>query len=168
MVEEWYISALKGDCVKVIHTLRTEFAEVHKGGKGQDGVEVKSMIDLVLMKKEMLRYVKDVRTVRGMGLDLSDHHVVLCKIRLVGAWIKRIKVVVGARRNISEELREFKKCTMYAGFIDLEGYNWVHREALWQVLRLYDGGGFLCKLLGGIMSKYVDSLACVRVKGGES
>ena len=73
------------------------------------------MIDLVLRKKEMLRYVKDVRTVRGMGRDLSDHHVVLCKIRLVGAWIKRMKVVVGARRNISEELREYQ-------YRETEGY----------------------------------------------
>ena len=29
--------------------------------RSQDGVEVKSIIDLVLMKKDMLRYVQDVR-----------------------------------------------------------------------------------------------------------
>ena len=51
------------------------------------------MIDLVLVKRDMLRYVQDVR---GMGRDLSDHYVVLCKVRLVGAWIKRREVVVGA------------------------------------------------------------------------
>ena len=33
------------------------------------------------------------------------------------------------------------------------------------MLRTYDVGG---KLLGGIKSMYVDSLVCVRVKGGES
>ena len=38
----------------------------------------------------------------------------------------------------------------------------VNREALWQVLRMYDVG---FKLLGGIKSMYVDSLGCVRVKG---
>ena len=43
------------------------------------------MIDLVLAKKDMLRYVQDVRAERGMGRGLSDHHVVLCKVRLVGA-----------------------------------------------------------------------------------
>ena len=52
--------------------------------KGQDGVEVKSMIDLVLMKNDMLRYVQDVRVVKGMGRGLSDHYVVRCKFRLVG------------------------------------------------------------------------------------
>ena len=41
----------------------------------------------------------------------------------------------------------------------------VNREALWQVLKMYDVGG---KLLNGIKSMYVNSLACIRVKGGES
>ena len=36
-------------------------------------------------------------------------------------------------------------------------------SVLWQVLRMYDLEG---KLLSGIKSMYVDSLACVRVKGG--
>ena len=55
---------------------------------------------------------------------------------------------------------------MYVGFIDLEdSYNRVNREALWQVLRLYDVGG---KLLSGIKSMCINSLACVGVKGGES
>ena len=38
-------------------------------------------------------------------------------------------------------------------------------EALWQALRMYDVGG---KLLSGNKSRYVDRLACVRVKGGEN
>ena len=41
----------------------------------------------------------------------------------------------------------------------------INRDALWQVLRMYDVGG---KLLSGIKSMYVDSLACVRVKGIDS
>ena len=77
--------------------------------RGQDGVEVMRMIDLVLMKKVMLHYVQDMRVVGGMGRGLSDHHVVdlliycrvshslwsmlhhvvFYKVRLVGAWIKR-------------------------------------------------------------------------------
>ena len=40
-------------------------------------------------------------------------------------------------------------------------YERVSREALWQVLRMYDVGG---NLLNGM---YVNSLACIRVKGGE-
>ena len=55
----------------------------------QDGVDVKSMIGLVLVKRDVLRYVQDLRVVRGMGGDLSDHDVVLLKFRLVGAWIRR-------------------------------------------------------------------------------
>ena len=56
------------------------------------------MIDLVLVKRDILRYVQDVRAVRGMGRSLSDHHVVLCKVRLLRIWIKKRKVVIGARR----------------------------------------------------------------------
>ena len=48
---------------------------------------------------------------------------------------------------------------MHVGFIDLEKpYDRVNREALWEVLRMYDVGG---KLLSGIKRIYVDSLACV-------
>ena len=56
--------------------------------KVQDGIEIKSLVDLVMVKKDMLRYVQDVRAVGGMGRVFSDHHVVLCKVRLVGTWIR--------------------------------------------------------------------------------
>ena len=38
--------------------------------RGQDGVEVKSMIDLVLVKKDMMRYRQNVRVARGLGRGL--------------------------------------------------------------------------------------------------
>ena len=41
-----------------------------------------------------------------MGRELSEHHVVLLKGRLVGAWIKRREVVNGAKRTRSEKLSE--------------------------------------------------------------
>ena len=47
-------------------------------------VEIKSMTDLALVKRGMLRYMHDVRVVKEMGKDLSDYYVVLCKVRLVG------------------------------------------------------------------------------------
>ena len=51
------------------------------------------------------------------------------------------------------------------GFIDLEkSHDRFNREALWQVLKMYDVG---VKLLSGIKSMYADSSAFVRVKGGE-
>ena len=53
----------------------------------QDGVEIKSMIELVLVNGYMLRYVHDVRAVRVIGRGLSDYNVVLCNDRLVGIWI---------------------------------------------------------------------------------
>ena len=64
------------------------------------------MIDLVLVKKNMLYYVQAVRAEREIGRGLSDHYVVLYKIRLVKAWIKGKEVVFVARRIRSEKLRE--------------------------------------------------------------
>ena len=91
---------------------------------GRDGVEIKSMIDMVLVKKDMLRYVHDMRVVRGMERGLSDHHVVLCKVRLVGAWIRRREVVVGARRIRNEKLREHPYREGYARFHEGKGVQW--------------------------------------------
>ena len=55
---------------------------------------------------------------------------------------------------------------MYVDFIDLEeAYDRVNREALWQMLRMYDVES---KLLNGIMSMYVVRSACVKIKGGIS
>ena len=65
-------------------------------------------------------------------------------------------------KQIGEKTLE-KKCRGYVGFIDLEKvYDWVNREALWQMLRMYDVGD---KLLSGIKSMYVDTSADYRVKG---
>ena len=44
-------------------------------------------------------------------------------------------------------------------------YDRVNREASRKVLRMYDVGG---KPLSGTNIMYADSIACVRVKGGES
>ena len=69
------------------------------------------------------------------------------------------------REQISEKARE-KTRRMYVGFMDLEkAYDRVNKKALWQVLKMNDMGA---KLLNGIKSIHLNSLACVRVKGGDS
>ena len=95
----------KGDSVGNTYFKHRSVHKYTRVGEGRDGVEIKSMIDPVLVKRDMLRYVQHVTVVRRMGCDLSDHYVVLCKIRLVGAWIKRREVVAGVRRIRSKELR---------------------------------------------------------------
>jgi hypothetical protein len=75
-------------------------------GVDRNGNETKSLIDLVLVKKEMLKYVMDVRAVRGLGMGISDHHVVLCKIKLVGAWMERKVSGMEVGRIRSERLNE--------------------------------------------------------------
>ena len=72
---------------------------------------------------------------------------------------------VFTRKEIGEKARG-KKGRVYVGFIDLEkAYDRFNREALCQVLRMYDVGS---KLLNVIKSMYVGSSAHVRVKGGET
>ena len=55
---------------------------------------------------------------------------------------------------------------MHIDFMDLEkAYDKVNREAMWQVFKMYDEWS---KLLSGIKSIYIDSVACVRVNLGEN
>ena len=75
-------------------------------------MEVKSMRDLVLVKKDMVRYVQDMKAVRGMGRGLSNHHAY--KVRLVGTLIKRRVIVDGARRIRSEKLKKHQCREGYA------------------------------------------------------
>ena len=52
------------------------------------------------------------------------------------------------------------------GFMELKNvHDKVNREELWQALRIYDVGE---KLLNGIKSMYVNSVACVRVNVSRS
>ena len=77
--------AERGLCVDNTCYKHRSFHKYTRIAKGQDKVEVKSIIDLVLVKKYTLCFVQDVRAVRGMGRSFSHHHVVLCYVRLVGA-----------------------------------------------------------------------------------
>ena len=47
--------------------------------RGQDGVE----LDVMLVKRDRLCYVQDVRVVKGMRKGLSDYHMI-CKVMLSG------------------------------------------------------------------------------------
>ena len=68
-----------------------------------------------------------------MGRSISDHHVVLCKVRLVGTWIKKREVVDGARK-LSEKLKEHQYREGYARSLG-EGtrMGWrKHVEDMWE------------------------------------
>ena len=58
-----------------------------KVARDQDRVEV--------IKEDILCHVQDVKTVKRLRKSLSSHPVILCKFRLVSAWIKRRVVVNG-------------------------------------------------------------------------
>ena len=96
------------------------------------------MINLVLVKRNMLRYVQDVRAVRGRGRGLSEHHAVLCKVRVVGAWIKRREVVVGGRRIKSENLKEHQYREGHARSLERKGVEWHgdnNVEHIWEQIK---------------------------------
>ena len=92
------------------------------------------MIDLVLVKRDMLRLVKDGRAVRGMGRGLSDHYVVLYKVILLGAWIKRTEVVVGARKIRSEKVSDHQYRGGYVRSLKGKGEEWDgdNVEHIWE------------------------------------
>ena len=68
----------RGLCVGNTYFEHKRCHKYTRGVKDQDGAVVKGMIDLVLVKKDMLSSVQDVRVVKELGRGLSDHHVVLC------------------------------------------------------------------------------------------
>ena len=60
----------RGMCVGNTYFKHRSLQKYTRVARGQDGVEIKSMIDLILVKKDVLRYVQDVRVVRGMERGL--------------------------------------------------------------------------------------------------
>ena len=84
---------------------------------------------------------------RGIGRGLSDHHVVLCKVRLVGARIKRRKMVDGARKIRCEKLREHQYTEGYARSLEEKGENNV--EYMWEQVKraMVESAKEVCGLL---------------------
>ena len=113
-VVEFY--AERGVCVCVDNTY-FEHKSLHKYTRGQDGVEVKSMTDLMMVKKDMLRFVQDMRTVRGNSKGN-------CKVRLVRTWIKSREVGDGARRIRREKLKEHQYREGYARSLEGKRVEW--------------------------------------------
>ena len=89
------LCAKSGLCASNTYFKHKSLHKYTKVVRGQAAVDVMNMTDLVLLKEDMLCYMQSVRAVRGMRRGLSDHHVLLCKVRLVGAFIKGREVVNG-------------------------------------------------------------------------
>ena len=110
----------KGLCVNNAYFGHKGLHKYTRVARGPDGMKATNMIYRVFIKKDMLHYVQDMTAVRGMGQDRSDHHVILCKVkvRLMGSWINRRKVAGRGRRIGSEKLREHPYRERYARFLD--------------------------------------------------
>ena len=59
--------AERGLCIGNTYFKYRSLPKYTRVARGQDGVEAKRMIDLVLVKRNMLQYRQNVRAVRGMG-----------------------------------------------------------------------------------------------------
>ena len=58
--------AERGLCMSNIYFKHRSLHKYTRVAMGLDGVEIKSMTDLVLVKKDIVRYVQDVRALRGI------------------------------------------------------------------------------------------------------
>ena len=61
MVEEWWSFGKKRDSVWVTYFKHRILHKYTRVAEGRGAVEIKSMIDLMLVKRDMLRYVQDMR-----------------------------------------------------------------------------------------------------------
>ena len=59
--------AERGLCVGNTYLKQRSLRQYTRVARGQERMEIKNMIDLVLVKRDMLQHVQDVRVVRGMG-----------------------------------------------------------------------------------------------------
>ena len=111
-------------CVGNTYFKHTKLLKYTRVARGQDGEEIKNMIDLVLLKRDMLRYVQYMWAVKEIGRGTLGNYVIMCKVRFLGAWTKRRKVVVGARRIKSENLREHQYREGYVRSLEGKGVKW--------------------------------------------
>ena len=57
MVDEWWSFVQKGNYVWVTNFKHRILHKYRRVARSQDGVKIKNMIDLVLVKRDMLQYV---------------------------------------------------------------------------------------------------------------
>ena len=73
--------------------------------KGEDRVHVVSKMNLVI-KRESLKYVHEVKIVREEAQVISDHSFVLCYVKVMGTQMKRKEEMNGDGIIRIEKLRE--------------------------------------------------------------
>ena len=103
---------LRGLCVE--NTISKHDVKKRYTRYGRDG-ERNSMIDYVLVRKELLKWVFDVRAAIGLSGGISDHVMVLCRVKFENVWWKprvkensesRIKVEKLIEPNVGERNKE--------------------------------------------------------------
>ena len=102
----------------VIHISSTRVAQLHGSGFRPRGsgcnVHNRSGAD----KESYAALCAGCESSERNGRGLSDHHVVMCKVRLVGTWIKRREVVIESRKLRNEKLREQQYIEEYVRYFE--------------------------------------------------
>lgn len=77
----------KSMCVKNTYSTLSILSDIGEVGD----INVRILIDYVLVQKIILRQVNDVKTVRRLRGEVPDYEsiIILCKIRLVKSYMKR-------------------------------------------------------------------------------
>ena len=65
-------------CVGDGHFKHKNVPEYTKLTNNRDRAEVMNIIGLILVKKDMLQYVSNIKTARGKGLGIYGNPVILC------------------------------------------------------------------------------------------
>lgn len=55
------------------------------------------MSDLIVVKMYMLKGLYGIIAMRRLSMGLSDNMIVLCKMKLVGTWMRRSVKMVGKK-----------------------------------------------------------------------
>ena len=109
----------RGMCIANTHFRHKAIHKYTWRGK-RGGTECRSLIDLVLVKKDMLRDIVDVKALRGLNGGVSDHMIVLCKLKLIGAWVKKRELDCNVGRIRSEKLVSVEERREYGQMLESE------------------------------------------------
>ena len=121
--------------------------------------ERKAMIDYVCVDERLRRQVCDTRVWRGWGNGISDHHIVMAKVRIQNEWVRRQRQrQEGAPVKRVEKLQESEKMEEYKNRVEER----LGRYELEQM----EGVERVCKIFTEELCEVCEMVCGVRRRGG--
>ncbi len=104
-------------------------------------VERKAMIDYMCVDERMRMQVLDARVFRGWGRELSDHHIVIAKVKIKRKWTRRQRYRREETAPMSkvEKLQEMEKREEYRSVVErrLSMYELDEMEGVDRVCKVF-------------------------------